>query len=230
MPIKIGYCASPAEKQTGWLAFEPTYHPVREQISSEGPLRRCPASIEYSASAFNVSVPYDFVFSVERGPHGTSQVNVDYEKTTVNEKIAQHLIDLTDAENGTIQINVHPFWIFISDEPNVLMTVLSAHNQINPHPIRGQFNIYNWFRPVSYAINFQYGETISIHRNSPIYQVKFYHPKETRFTLHECLVTPEIFEHQTGQFMRGLTKHVNWNRVFNYSSMRRPRHVLKFKK
>jgi hypothetical protein len=229
MAIKIGYCASPGQKQNAWFAFDPTYHPVREMPLSDGPLRRCPASIEYLSSAFNVHVPYDFAFTVVKDVVGNRQVVVDYERTTINERIAHQVVDLSDADHGTIQINVHPFWVFISDEPGVVMSVGAAHNQTNPHPIRGQFNIFQWFRPVSYAIDFEYGKQIVIEKNKPIYQVKFWHPKEKNFSLEECTVTPEVFEHHSGQYIRSIIKYSGWDRIFKYAEKRRPAKVLKFR-
>lgn len=229
MTIKIGYCSSPGQHTSALLAFEPTFHPQREMAPSTGPLRRCPASIDYSQSAFNVSLPYDLAFTIQQDGFGKPMMIPDMSRTTLAEPIAVQALDImTDIEGKTAQLTVSPNWVFISDTPGVLLTLTSAYGQTNPPPIRGQFDIYNWFRPVSYAFTYEYGVPMFIQRNTPIYQVKFYHPKETRFTVSECLITKEIEDHQRGQFMRRINSLTNWPQVFEFAKTRRPKKVLKF--
>lgn len=229
MTIRIGYCSSPGQHSSAPLAFEPGFHPQREMAPSAGPLRRCPASIDYTNSAFNISLPYDLAFTIERDAVGNPIMIPDMSKTTLAEPIARQALDLlTDVEGQTAQLTVSPNWVFISDTPGVILTLTSAYDQTNPPPIRGQFNIYNWFRPISYAFTYRFGEPMFIQRNSPIYQVKFYHPTESRFVVSECLITKSIEDHHRGQFMRRINSLTNWTQVFQFAKNRRPKKVLQF--
>jgi hypothetical protein len=228
MTIKIGYLADSVSSSNSYLAHEPAFHPRRAERPNGKKTRQCPAIVEYQTSAFDFYVPYDLVFTVIRHDDGRFGISIDNQKTSVDERWLRSAFELTFAEEGTVQLGVHPFWMFVSDEPGVVLTQLPAHNQSNPHPIRGQFDCYRWFRPITYAFEFESGRPIEINSNSPIFQVKFYHPTETKFILQECEMTPDIARISQGSSLRNFNRKTNWKSVFLFSENRRPKKLLKF--
>ena len=229
--IKIGYCASGQEMDYHTsLAHHPAFHPVREELPVRGKATKCPAFAEYCQSAFNIHVPYDLRFRVKKAANGDqSFVEFDRSFTTSMGDFAFHNgISIEDIDDGVLQLSMHPFFMFISDDPNVSVTVLSAQGQLNPEPIRGQFNIYNWFRGTGYAFKATYDTWYTITKDSPIYQVKFYHPTETNFVVSECIKTPFIMSRETGQHLHGLIGKQKWSQIFDFNKNRRPKKVLQF--
>lgn len=227
MAIKIGYLSDPGN---GWpfLTHDPTYHPVREQNPEPISLGRCPAVIDYVSSAFNVHVPYDFSFTVTKKENGDPLINCNPSETTLNPSFINNAVQLHHARSGVLQITVHPFWVFISDTPDVYVEQTSAFGQTNPEPIRGKFDCYKWIRPLSYGITFKYDEPVKIKRGSPIFQVKFHHPKENKFSLHECEATPEIKKFLMASQLRGFNRATKWTSVFDFTGRRRPRNLVHF--
>jgi hypothetical protein len=180
-------------------------------------------------SAFNVFVPYELHFEVKKQNSGTIEIHINEKKTTLGPIFLNDCFNTTFVSEGILQINIQPFWIFISDEPNVTLMQISAYEQTNPEPIRGQFDCFQWFRPLSYAFEFNYGEEIQITRQSPIYQVKFFHPAESKFSLSECVLTPQIEEHVKGSLLQNFNHLTKWKKVFDFAGKRRPKSVLRFK-
>lgn len=228
MTIKIGYLPDSISSSNGALAHEPAFHPRRPAPTRAKKARSCPAISDYNCSAFDFYVPYNLTFTVNRVDSGQFGISIDHQKTTIGEQWLRSSFELSFADEGTIQLGVHPFWMFISDEPGVVVTQLSAHNQTNPSPIRGQFNCYDWFRPLTYAFEFESGKEINITNDSPIFQVKFYHPNETNFVLQECEMTPEIARMASGSSLRSFNRKTKWNKVFAFAGQRRPKNVLQF--
>ena len=228
MAIKIGYLADTVSSSNGTLASEPAFHPRRPSPVQGKKTKRCPAISDYNGSAFDIYVPYNMTFVITRNNDIHLGVSIDHQKTTVEERWLRSCFEMSFADEGTVQLGIHPFWMFISDEPDVIVTQLPAHNQTNPHPIRGQFNCYNWFRPITYAFEFESGKEINITSDSPIFQVKFYHPTESNFVLQECEMTPNIAKIADGSGLRSFNRKTKWNKVFEFSGQRRPKKVLQF--
>lgn len=227
--IKIGYCASGTVHEPYLsLASHPVFHPKREELPVRGKATRCPAFAEYVASAFNIHIPYDLAFRIRKTPSNEVFVEFDRKNTSLPENALGSCIVPNDIDDGVIQLSIHPFWIFISDTPDVIMTVQGAQQQTNPDPIRGQFNIYNWFRGTSYAFKAEVDQEITISKDSPIYQVKFYHPTETNFTVSECYKNDFITARESGQHLHGMIGKMRWSNVFDFNKKRRPAKVLNF--
>jgi len=228
--IKIGYVASgPALDYYSSLAHHPTFHPVREEIPVRGRALRCPAFNEYCQSAFNIHVPYDLKFRIKRAPQNKEPfIEYDRSQTSLDEEGCGHALALQDLDDGVAQLSLHPFFMFLSDTPDVIMTVLGAQGQTNPEPIRGQFNIYNWFRGTSYAFKVEEEKWYTISRSSPIYQVKFYHPSETHFLVAEALKTPFLDSRESGQRLHGMIGPQKWPSIFDFNKKRRPKKVIQF--
>jgi len=229
--IRVGYCAAGGSTDIGaTLAAHPAFHPVRETIPVDGDARRCPAFNDYVLSAFNISVNYDLRFRVVQDDHGHMYVEFDEENCSLPSASLGRVLNTADIEHGIVQLGLLPFWIFISDDPDVVMTVQSAQGQTNPEPIRGQFNIYEWFRGTSYAFRVEFNQWVRISQDSPIYQVKFYHPSETRFSVGEIEKTPLISERERYGQLHVITGPQRWKEVWAFNRRRRPKHVLNFLK
>lgn len=228
MTIEIGYTIDDKQGFASSARLEPHFHPRRAQVHDNKRLRKCPASIDYCSSAFDVYVPYDLCFSLIKSPEGNVGLSLNNEKTTLGEHGLKHCFELAEMHDGIVQINSHPFWTFISDDPNVRVVQLPSYGQTNPEPIRGEFDCYKWFRPITYAIKVEFDEEVFISSTSPIFQVKFFHPSETRFTLRECELTEEVKLHMKGAGLRGYNKKTKWHNVFDFAGKRRPKKVLQF--
>lgn len=228
MAIKLGYITEPSSRLGSTLAHEPTFHPRRTSRIGSTRTNICPAISEYDSSSFDVCVPYDLSFEVKKQRSGAIEIHINQEKTTVGNKFLNDCFETSLVEEGIIQVNIHPFWVFISDEPNVIVSQLSAYRQTNPEPIRGQFDCYQWFRPMSYAFEFDFNQEIRISRQSPIYQVKFYHPTESNFSLSECILTPDIEKHIQGYSLQNFNQLTRWKKVFEFAGKRRPKSLLRF--
>lgn len=182
-------------------------------------------------SSFNIGIAYDMKFCVRKTPDGKYFVEYDHSGTTLPNDALHNALNLDDIEDGVVQLTLHPFWMFISDDPNVVMTVQPAVGQTNPEPFRGQFNIYNWFRSTSYAFKIKVDEWVTISRNSPIFSVKFYHPTETHFTIAEIRKTMEI---QNREQFSGVHSIIGgqsfnkWREIWKFNGKRRPKKVLEF--
>lgn len=228
MTIEIGYIPDPSSPLSIALSHDPVYHPIREQNPEPETLGRCPAVVDYVLSAFNVHVPYDFSFTLSRRDNGEVSVHYHSEKTTLSAEYLHRSLQLTHATNGVIQVLIHPFWTFISDTPEVYVEQTSAYEQTNPEPIRGKFDCFKWIRPLSYGIKVEFDKEVVITKDSPIYQVKFHHPREKRFVLKECVITPEIINQLAGSSLRSMNKSTNWSKIFEFSGRRRPKSLVRF--
>lgn len=227
--IRIGYCPTGNFGDPYSIyAAHPAFHPKREEIPVTGRARKCPSFNDYVLSAFNISTNYDMKFRVKKTPTGEYFVEFDDSKTTVPKQMLGEALSLADMDDGVIQVSMVPFWMFISDVPGVLMTVQGAQMQTNPDPIRGQLNIYDWFRGTSYAFKAEVDEWITITKDSPIYQVKFYHPEETHFTVAEIEKTDVIRERESYGNLHHLTGSQRWKEIWQFNRNRRPKNVLKF--
>jgi hypothetical protein len=230
--IKIGYCS--AGKQDDLhelLSSHPIFHPAREDVPGGPKAKRCPSFNTYVLSAFNVGIAYDMKFRVRQTENKQHFVEYDRKETTLPEPSLPNAVSLEDFEEGIIQLPLIPFWMFISDEPGVVMTVQAAQGQTNPEPIRGQLNIYDWIRPSSYAFRATLDEWVTIKKSSPIYQVKFFHPNETYFTLSECEKTDDIFrleQYKNIHSVVGSNSLSKWKEIWEFNRKRRPKKLLNF--
>ena len=213
------------------MAAHPTFHPVREDFPADGPVRKCPSFNDYVMSSFSVGIAYDMLFCVRKAADGTYWVEFDRSVTTLPEDTLAHSLNIIHAEYGIVQLALHPFWMFVSDDPDVHMLVLPAVGQTNPEPFRGQLNIYNWFRHTSYAFKVKVDEWVKISRNSPIFAVKFWHPTETHFVLGEIVKTDDIRRYERNMDLHniiGSQTFSKWREIFKFNSKRRPAKVLQF--
>jgi hypothetical protein len=227
--IKIGYCPTGAPNELyNILVAHPAFHPKREEIPVGGRARKCPSFNDYVLSAFNIYTNYDMRFRVKKTPTGEYFVEFDEKKTTISQQMLGEAMSLADIEDGVIQLSILPFWMFISDVPGVIMTVQGAQQQTNPDPIRGQLNIYDWWRGTAYAFKASVDEWITISKNSPIYQVKFYHPEETHFTVGEIHKTEVILRRENFGNLHNLTGPQKWKEIWAFNRHRRPKSVLNF--
>ena len=230
--IKIGYCPSGGEMDfQSILTAHPAFHPSREDIPVQGKARRCPSFNEYVMSAFNIGIGFDARFRVRMSADKQYFVEFDPSHTTLPEEALGHAFSLEDFDDGIIQLGLFPHWIFISDDPNVLMTVQSAQKQTNPQPIRGQLDIYNWIRPTSYAFTAEVDQWVTLSKDSPIFQVKFYHPTENHFVVAECMKTPEIVKREQYRQLFSVTGSLslrNWKQIWAFNGRRRPKTLLEF--
>lgn len=228
MTINIGYTIDTSTSFTSVARMEPHFHPRRITAHENKNLKRCPASVDYYWSAFDIYVPYDLCFALRKAPNGDLGISINHERTTLGNEGLRHCFELGDANDGIVQINSHAFWTFISDEPNVQVLQLPSAGQTNPEPIRGQFDCYKWFRPITYSFYVPFNEEVFISSTSPIFQVKFFHPTESRFMLRECELTPAIEQQMKGSGLRGYNKKTKWRNVLDFAGSRRPKKVLKF--
>ena len=227
--IKIGYCSGgDINGISSTLSCHPSFHPKREHLSVSGGAKRCPALNDYVTSAFNVGVNYDATFRLLNAGNDNWTVEFDDSLTTIPVDARRFLLSLRDAESGVLQLALMPFWIFLSDDPSVIMTLQGAQDQTNPEPIRGQFDIYDWVRSTSYAFKFEPGEWISIESKSPIYQVKFYHPTERHFSVGEISKSEYISKAEGFSQIHQFAGPQNWNLIWRFNRRRRPKKLLKF--
>lgn len=228
MTIRLGYTADSSGMPGSIFGHEPSFHPVRTNFPGSAKVNKCPAINDYYWSAFDFYVPYDLCFTVNELPGGDFSVSVNNTLTTLSPQWLRNAFDLTFAPDGIVQVSTHASWCFISDDPSVIVTQLPADRQTNPHPIRGQFDCYNWCRPLTYAFKFSPGDEIFISSGSPIFQAKFYHPTEHRFTLQECEFTDVIRKMRLGAELRDFNRKTDWRKVFAFAKTRRPKKVIEF--
>lgn len=230
--IKIGFCSNGNGRDVGSvISIHPAFFPRREDFPATGRSRRCPAFNDYVMSSFSIGIPYDLTFCIRKGADGNHFVEYNDKETTLPKEVLPEVLNLDDIQDGVVQLVIQPFWMFISDTPDVTMTVQPAIGQTNPEPFRGQMNIYNWFRPTSYAFKVKINEWVQIRKDSPIFSVKFYHPEETHFVLGEIVKTQEITNR--GQFsyvhnFLGGQTFAKWKEIFKFAGKRRPKRVLNF--
>lgn len=230
--IRIGYCANDSIHSVGLpLAADPAFHPKRDTHSLGGPASACPSLNDYSRSSFAVGLAYDLRFCVRQSNNGEFFLEFDRSITSLPESSLNRAIDLSNIGAGIVQLALHPFWMFISDTKDVQMVILPAIGQTNPEPIRGQFNIYDWFRHTSYAFRVEPNTWVTLSRNSPIFSVKFFHPTETHFALQEIDKTPQIRRHERNMELHSIIGHqtfAKWREIFLFNRHRRPATVLNF--
>lgn len=230
--IKIGFCSNGGSHDIGnILTTHPAFYPKREDFPATGRSRRCPSFNDYVLSSFNIGIAYDMHFCVRKTSEGKYFVEYNHAGTTLPEEALANALNLDDVEDGVVQLVLHPFWMFISDDPDVVMTVQPAVGQTNPEPFRGQLNIYNWFRPSSYAFRVKIDEWVKISKDSPIFQVKFYHPTETHFVLGEVKKTQAIYDRERYSAVHSIVggqTFAKWREIFKFAGKRRPPRVLEF--
>ena len=227
--IDIGWCIS--EEISSSVFFPPITaafdSPLHENKKKDG-VSSCPAVHSAEKNIFIIKSPYSIRLRARTVSEGKISIFPIYPQTEVQEEIISSLI-LIEPRDYWIQdqvpvIQIKMPYLFFSDSPAWVsqLETTSLKKNKNWSLIQGRFDIYNWQRPLSFAIQWlDINEDIAIKRGDPIFQLMFDSDqacnkfKLRRVELHETLIRRINSCSGVNQLIRNTNKVINNNRDEN---------------
>lgn len=199
--MKIGWCCTAHEAA---IVFEEPKRVVIEKDASTGGrgFLSCPSVRTYFGATFAVRSPFSLRLSFEEGPSGPV-IRPVFPFTSLTQAKVQELVKVEPRsswrDSQAVVIQIPSPYLFFADEPAVLRqdpVQLSTPTSHSWRLIPGKFNIYDWQRPMNWAVEWypQAGDFI-IKAGEPLYYVSFENPEgppPSSVDLIECDLTPEL--------------------------------------
>ncbi len=227
--IVIGWCI--AEERSSSIFFPPisaSFDSPLNENKKKGGVSSCPAVHSAGKRIFIIKSPYSIRLRAKKVTEGKLSIFPMYPETEVQDEIISSLVTIEPRDywiqNQVPVMQIKMPYIFFSDSPAWIsqLETTSLKKNKNWSLIQGRFDIYNWQRPLSFAIQWiDTDQDISIKRGDPIFQLMFDSDQACnnfnlrRVELHEKLIRRINSCGGVNQLIRNTNQVINNNRDEN---------------
>jgi hypothetical protein len=178
---RIGWCHSVAD---GSAVFEsPTKVALPKETSALGKgFLSCPAVRDFFVGALQVRAPFSLHLKFQQSGSGSFSITPVYPRTSIREnRLREFLIlepPMTWRDNNFPVLQIPSPYFFVADEPvevEQTQPLIAPSSRFNWRLIPGRFNIYDWQRPLNWAIEWDIrGGDLIIREGEPLYYLRFF--------------------------------------------------------